>query len=233
MTGSIFRAQARSIIRALPEYRFIFADGPHFCDPGPGIVPVYQDWGPFRRWLRWLPHHKAIDSHSAVEEIQYAIDTCVKGDEGTGPVVGLMGFSQGAKLAASLLYEQEAQIKATGSAPTRYQFAILLAGRAPLVSLNPQTKSPGLVDAGDISEGFDTSKNDRSHILSLPSIHVHGLKDPGIHLHRKLLDEYCDPASTTLIEWDGDHRVPIKQADVAKIVDAVRDVVRDQAAISR
>ncbi|KAI9683992.1 MAG: hypothetical protein M1822_005819 [Bathelium mastoideum] len=231
VTGNIFRAQARSVIKALPEFRLIFADGPYFCNPGPGMVPVYQDWGPFRRWLRWLPEHKATDDESAVDEIQYAIETCIDGDEGTGSVVGLMGFSQGAKLAASLLYEQEAQVKATGSAPTQYQFAILLAGRAPLVSLSPLTKSPGLVSAGDISEGFDTSKNDRSHILSLPSIHVHGLSDPGLHLHRKLLHEYCDPTSTTLVEWDGEHRVPIKQADVQKVVDAIRDVVKNKTTI--
>ncbi|KAF2233764.1 hypothetical protein EV356DRAFT_503297 [Viridothelium virens] len=232
VTGAIFKAQARSIIKALPEFRFIFADGPYFCDPHAAIIPVYQDWGPFRRWLRWLPEHPATDAESAVEEIKYALETCANSDEGTGPIVGLMGFSQGAKLAASLLYEQEAQMKATGSASTQYQFAVLLAGRCPLVSMSSLTESPGLVSAGDVSEGFDTSKNDRSHILSLPSVHVHGLNDVGLHLHRKLLHEYCDPASTRLVEWDGEHRVPIKQKDVQKIVDAVRDVVETQTTIT-
>ena len=195
------------------------------------MIPVYKDWGPFRRWLRWLPEQPSTDTETAIEEIQYSIDTCINGDEGTGPIVGLMGFSQGAKLAASLLYEQEARMKFTGSAPTKYQFALLLAGRCPLVSLSPLTESPGLVPAGDLSEGFDTSKNDGTHMLSLPSIHVHGLKDPGLHLHRKLLNEYCDPASTILVEWDGDHRVPIKQQDVQKVVDAIRSVVKNKTTI--
>ena len=36
----VFRAQARSLIKALPSFRLVFADGPFYCAPGPGIVPV-------------------------------------------------------------------------------------------------------------------------------------------------------------------------------------------------
>ncbi|CAD0022466.1 unnamed protein product [Aureobasidium pullulans] len=98
---------AAALIKALPTFRLIFADGPSTAPPGPGIVPVYEDYGPFRRWLRWLPEHADIDDEAAIEEVMYAIETCKRGDPGTGPWVGLMGFSQGAKLAASLLYDQQ------------------------------------------------------------------------------------------------------------------------------
>ena len=67
VTGEIFRAQARSLIKYLPTFRLVFADAPFYCAPGPGIVPVYEDWGPFRRWLRWLPEHPEIDDESAAE----------------------------------------------------------------------------------------------------------------------------------------------------------------------
>ena len=195
------------------------------------MIPVYKDWGPFKRWVRWLPEQPVVPSESVVEDIYYAIDTCIKEDKGTGPIVGLMGFSQGAKLAASLLYEQEAQMKAKGASSTHYEFAVLLAGRAPMISLSPLTKCGGLVDAGDVTEEYDLSKNDRSHILTLPTIHVHGMKDGGLYLHRKLLDEYCGPISTTLVEWGGDHRVPLKQQDVQLVVDAIREVVQEQTTI--
>lgn len=31
------------------------------------------------------------------------------------------------------------------------------------------------------------------NILTLPTIHVHGLQDPGLHLHRQLLEMCCAP----------------------------------------
>ena len=227
VTGEVFRAQARSLIKNLPDFRLVFADGPFYCDPGPGIVPVYEDRGPFRRWLRWLPEHAEIDDESAIEEVMYSIETTKKEDEGTGPWVGLMGFSQGAKLSASLLYDQQIRVEKEGKAATDYKFAVLLAGRSPLVSFCEYSRSPACVSAGSISEGFKFD-GESPHILSLPTIHVHGVNDLGLHLHRKMLRQYHDPKTSTVIEWDGTHRVPIKKTDVEPIVQAIYKIAREQ-----
>ncbi|KAK5699799.1 hypothetical protein LTR97_005930 [Elasticomyces elasticus] len=220
VTGEVFRMQARALIKNLPDFRLVFADGPFFCDPGPGIVPVYQDYGPFRRWLRWLPEHPEIDDESAIEEVMYNIKTAKDEDEGDGPWVGLMGFSQGAKLSSSLLYDQQIRMEKEGKADTDYKFAVLLAGRSPLVSFS-------CVAAGAISEGFHY-EGESPHVLRLPTIHVHGVNDLGLHLHRKMLKQYHDPRSTTLIEWDGTHRVPIKKTDVEPITQAIYKLAREQ-----
>lgn len=219
--------QARSLIANLPDFRLVFADGPFLCPPGPGIVPVYADYGPFRRWLRWLPEHPEIDDDSAIEEVMYNIDTCKMEDEGDGPWVGLIGFSQGAKLAASLLYDQQIRMEKEGKAPTDYQFAVLFAGRSPLISFSEHTKHPALVPAGKVSEGHNY-RGENPHILSIPTIHVHGLADAGIHLHRRMLYQYHDPTTSTLIEWGGDHRVPIRSADVEPIAGEIMRVAREQ-----
>lgn len=230
VTGEVFAMQARSLIRHLPDFRLVFIDGPWFCDAGPGIVPVYQDYGPFRRWLRWLPDQPEIDDDAAVDELLYSIRTQMDGDAGDGPWVGLMGFSQGAKVAASLLYDQQIRRERTGAAPTDYKFAVLLAGRSPLVTLSEHSKSPALVTAGAISEGFHFD-GPSPHVLRLPTIHVHGLNDAGLHLHRKMLEQYHDPATSTVIEWDGTHRVPIKKADVEPIVAAIYRIAQEQGVV--
>ena len=227
VTGEVFQAQARALIKALSAFRLVFADGPFFCDPGPGIVPVYTEWGPFRRWLRWLPEHTEVDDESATEEVMYAISSCKDQDPGTGPWVGLMGFSQGAKLSASLLYDQQIHMKKEGKADTDYKFAVLLAGRQPLVSFSELSRNPALVNPGQLSEGFDYP-GDSEHILNLPTIHVHGLNDAGLHLHRRLKDQYCDPESVTIVEWDGAHRVPLKKTDVDLICTEIYRVARQQ-----
>ena len=226
----VFRAQARSLIKALPSFRLVFADGPFYCAPGPGIVPVYEDWGPFRRWLRWLPEHAEIDDESAAEEVFYNIEACKREDEGDGEWVGLMGFSQGAKLSASLLFDQQIHLEREGKADTDYKFAVLLAGRSPLVSFSELSRHPALVNAGAVSEGFDYH-HPSPHVLRLPTIHVHGLADAGLHLHRKMLRQYHDEESATVIEWDGAHRVPIKKTDVEPIANEIYRIAREQGVV--
>lgn len=227
VTAEIFCMQARSLIRHLPDFRLVFADGPFFCDPGPDIVPVYKDFGPFRRWLRWLPEHPAIDDELATEEVMYAIETCKHEDQGTGPWVGLMGFSQGAKLASSLLYHQQILVEKEGKADTDYKFTVLLAGRSPLVSFCQHSRSPACVNAGAMSDDFHF-ESESPHVLRLPTIHVHGLRDPSLDLHRKMLKQYHDPQAVTLVEWDGAHRVPIKKTDVERITSEIYRVARQQ-----
>lgn len=227
VNAEVFRAQSRSLIKHLPEFRLVFADGPFFCNAGPGIVPVYQEYGPFRRWLRWLPEHPLIDDDSAIEEVQYAIAACQREDPGDGPWVGLLGFSQGAKLTSSLLYDQQIRFEKEGRADTDYRFGVLLAGRSPIVSLCEHSRGPACVAPGEISEGFHF-EGDSPHVLRIPTIHVHGTNDAGLHLHQKMLRQYHDPKTTTRLEWDGDHRVPIKKTDVEPIVREIRRVAREQ-----
>ena len=47
-------------------------------------------------------------------------------------------------------------------------------------------------------------------------------------MHRKMLRQYHDEKSATVIEWDGAHRVPIKKTDVEKITDEIYRVAREQ-----
>jgi hypothetical protein len=242
VNAAIFAAQSRALVRHLQHsFRLVWADAPFFCDPHADIVGVYGSYAPFRRWLRWLPEHADIDAESCIDEIGYALRTAIEDDDragGTGEWVGLMGFSQGAKLAASLLLAQQAREgaarrKHTDTAPgltgvpgLKWSFAILLAGRAPLSNLDPALlKSQALVSAGDLSEGFQFCKAvDHEATLHAPTLHVHGLADPGLHLHRKLLHEYCEEGTATLVEWDGAHRIPIKTKDVDRVVDAIYDL---------
>jgi predicted esterase len=251
VNAAIFKVQSRALIRHLQHsFRLVWVDGPFLCEPHPDVIEVYGSYAPFRRWLRWLPEHAEIDAESCIDEIGYALRTAMEDDDrdgGTGEWVGLMGFSQGAKLSASILFEQQAReeeaqkarnMVAPGSAMPNiaWRFGILLAGRAPLSNLNPLIiSSEALVGAGDLSEGFQFCKEvDDGAILRKPTLHVHGTADPGLHLHQKLLDDYCEGGSATLVEWDGAHRIAIKTKDVDRIVDAIYDLAeRTGVAVTR
>lgn len=242
VNATIFEVQSRNLRRHLDHsFRLVWADAPFFCDPHPDIIGVYGEYAPFRRWLRWTSDHPDIGAESCIDEIGYMLRTTMEEDDrkgGTGEWVGLMGFSQGAKLSASLLLEQQAREEEArkthkpvepgliGLPGIDWRFGILLAGRAPLSNLNPELQSsPALVGAGELSEGFPfVEKVDEDAILYKPTLHVHGLVDPGLHLHQRMLREYCKKGTTTLVEWDGAHRIPIKTKDVDKVVGAIYDL---------
>ena len=130
-------------------------------------------------------------------------------------------------MTSSLLYDQQIHLEKEGKSSTDYKFGVLLAGRSPIVSFSELSKSPATVAAGAISEGFQFD-GESPHVLRIPTIHVHGLNDAGLHLHRKMLRQYHDPKTTTVIEWDGTHRVPIKKTDVEPITDAIYKLARAQ-----
>jgi predicted esterase len=210
------------------------------CDPHPDVVDIYSSFGPFRRWIRFLPEHPEIDAGICIKAIGHSLRVAIEKDDregGRGEWVGLMGFSQGAHLAASVLLEQQTRedmayrqgrnpdIGFSGVRDLRWRFGILLAGKAPLSNLNPEVLiSPALVTAGDLLGYQSNDEVDENLLLRVPTLHVHGMADPGLPLHRELLHKYCAQESTTLIEWEGAHRIPIKSRDVEIVIEAIYDI---------
>ncbi|KAL8784612.1 MAG: hypothetical protein Q9213_003867 [Squamulea squamosa] len=235
----IFRMQCRVLEHSLRHcFRLVYAEGPFPAQPGPDVTSVYRNYGPFKAWQLStpLPDDRSIEEQdrAVVDQISAAMDATMHADDqqgATGEWVGLLGFSQGAKIAASILFAQQARRQRRSERNgnwSNFRFGLLLAGRGPLVWLAPELPMPqGLVNA---SRPYNTMATDEpkfseddsdDHVLRTPTIHVHGLRDPGLELHRKMLQRYCNPCCATLLEWDGGHRVPIKTKDVHAVVEQV------------
>jgi pimeloyl-ACP methyl ester carboxylesterase len=233
----IFKTQCRVISRKLkPYFRLLYAEAPFNSGPGPDVVSVYADWGPFKRWF---PEH-GVGDRAAIEAIDNAIKTAMIEDDRSGaigPWVGLLGFSQGAKLAASLMFRQQVRVQELGQAQARsdWKFAVLLAGRSPIVSLDPDVfRSSMLSNPSQIELSAPPELGDimgEEHVLKLPTIHVHGLADSGLHFHRELLDNYCSLESARVLEWDGAHRVPLKSADVNPLIEEILNLAKEIGAL--
>lgn len=214
----IFRAQCRGIVKHLHrEFRFVFAQAPFPSVAGPDVLSVYKEWGPFRRWLDSPPDDSEFPSQDTVIDLDRALEDAMNRDTmkgATGEWAGVMGFSQGAKLAASLLYRQQ-----EGRSKTNFRFGILLAGSAPLAILDQDW------DLEAIFKSLPKSTHPDS-MLSIPTIHMHGLQDAGLHRHRQLY-ESCRRDTARLLEWDGNHRVPIKSKDLLPLVQQIREISQD------
>ncbi|KAH7041157.1 serine hydrolase-domain-containing protein [Microdochium trichocladiopsis] len=125
--AAIFEQQLQPLIRRLPaHYQYDFVDGPVPVNPAPGIAD--HSAGPYLAW-----HRRSFSDE--VEEAHGFLSSIVSED---GPYDGVIGFSQGAGMAAGLLiaastWGGEAAAAAQGAAPP-FRFAIFLCSQLPLAT---------------------------------------------------------------------------------------------------
>ena len=238
----IFRAQCRVLERSLSSiFRLCYAQAPFTSHPGSDVTAVYKTFGPFRAWLRWRLEDPEIDNVIAVTLIESAVRDAIRKDDemgGRGAWVAVLGFSQGAKLGASILFDQQLRAErgiARKNDWPEFKFGVLLAGRGPLVSISPELGTLlGMADASSPSVLNPSEERDfppMERPLTVPTVHVHGLQDPGLELHRKMLRRCCDAKSARLVQWEGEHRVPIKTNDIIAVVNQIFATARETGII--
>lgn len=204
---------------------------------------------PYRRWLppTAVQGGEACDIGLSEKEVRGRVERAcreaMEGDEdagGTGEWVGIVGFSQGGKMAGSLLFDTQLRLGSgtssrnsdsedesvqQGFAGVMWRFAIIIAGQEPLVRLSEYGEGcKRLVDASGDVYGEGWVRDEMEDRLRLPTIHVHGLKDKWLEGHKRLLEEVCKNENARLVEWDGDHRLPVKSEDLTRVLEAVLDV---------
>ncbi|KID81978.1 citrinin biosynthesis oxydoreductase CtnB [Metarhizium guizhouense ARSEF 977] len=205
----IFRAQCRVISAHLKgHFRLVFAEGRLPAQPGPDVLSVYREWGPFQAWFPGsLSHHQPQtadqDATDALDKIEEALLDPMDVDErlgATGPWVGLLGFSQGAKACASVLLRQQQTLQAAGRALFSFSFGIPVAGRGPLVC-DPAVSRGNGAWCFDDDAYVDGAKYVFQPKLQIPTAHVHGSQDPGLEFHRRMLEDCATPVKPP--SWNG------------------------------
>ncbi|CEJ81532.1 hypothetical protein VHEMI01653 [[Torrubiella] hemipterigena] len=217
VNSEIFATQCRALIKQLSEFRLVFADAPFTSEAGPGILPTFKDFGPFRRWLRWKSSQPELSDDEAATALVKAIEDCKASDAGSGKWLGILGFSQGAKIAGSLLYNQQR------GGEGDYKFGVLMAGRSPFVNLGREPHM-SLIGAGVISRSASELPLPEKK-LQIPTVHVLGLRDADVEWHRSMAHGFCE--DPRIVEWDGGHRIPIKPVDVTAVTDEIHAIVEE------
>ncbi|KAL4877348.1 serine hydrolase-domain-containing protein [Aspergillus karnatakaensis] len=119
-SAEIFEKQMSLICSMIGEsHDYVFLDGPVSCGPAkevPRNVP-----GPFYNWYDGLSSSQARDAHDLVKDVI----------EDDGPFDGVIGFSQGASLALSILYHHEIRHP---DRPPPFRFAIFFCA---VLSISP------------------------------------------------------------------------------------------------
>lgn len=217
------------------DFRFVFVDGPWLSDMHEDLKLVYSDMGPCYRWANWSQRHPPIDDSSAIKKVEGCLMKAMDNDEGKGEWVGLLGFSQGAALAFSILLENQLRLQrdpwARAFTGVNWRFGVIMAGRAPPYSLSSITqKSQHFSSLTQAPRGWEKALSSAPfpNRLRTPTLHVHGLQDVGIELHRDLLKYFTSPSHTKLVEWDGAHRIPFRSADAQETTEAMLEIANAQ-----
>lgn len=235
--------QTRALREKLASsFRFVFANGPFFCEPGPGMLPVYEGAGPFRRWFRWFNSHRTLKPKYHIEAIRRCLEDAIADDNESGacgPWVGILGFSQGARLAASMLFESQRRqtLRENGETPEGYEgpldftiwdrdwnFAIFISGPAPLIALSPNVGDLPLQGPTELilcQEELEKQDIKGKCSIKRPTLHVIGVHDEWAPSQKILYDAYCSEESKNIFEWEGDHRVPFHSPEVDQICELV------------
>jgi predicted esterase len=230
--AEIFRMQCRAIEASLQsQFRFCYAEAPFPSPAGPDILLVYKEYGPFRRWLLSTnPNDQEAETEDTLATLEKSLAATMHSDDlqgATGSWVGILGFSQGAKVAASMFLYQQTQVEISEAkeAIPKFRFAVLMAGRAPISMDRKLYTVPRVADNPD--DPIPGSRNFHSEkIIEGPTIHMHGLQDLGLKFHRIWVNKCCKEGSTTVIEWEGNHRLPIKPKDVSLVVHAINEAIK-------
>ena len=210
--GNIFKFQTAKIRHLLRlQYQFVFVDGPVRARAGPGVVPFFRGWGPFRRWVRDNISGTKEERKKRFEDDQTAAAEALEKTlrEFDAKVVGVMGFSIGGGVAAALLQRTQQTKPGNEGCHERakawcdLEFGVFLMGVPP---------------ARDADE-FD----DNLPKIRLPTVQVYGLRDPWLEKSRVLLKDYSEGSieDHLTLEFDVGHEINFTDEQHKSIVDAI------------
>ena len=204
-SAMIFAMQTRKIQHALRQhFRFVFIDGPFESPPGPGVMPFFEGCGPYWRWVK-------TKGRSDMEVRQLLRKTL---KEDGGPFVGVLGFSQGARLAAGIMVEQQDKGHVEGA---KFRFAACFNGTYPAILLAQESPEASRLSSDRELPAWDEAYN---HHIPLPSVHVHGRMDPYVRAS-KLLAQCFDVEAARVFEFENGHCLPTLTSDNDRVAEEI------------
>ncbi|TVY13070.1 putative esterase azaC [Lachnellula arida] len=198
-----------------PDFQLVYFDAPFTRSAGPGVLPAFdaESFRPYKTWFKG--EDAASQDGSGYDGARDGVDRVWEmmrgaGEGGGGEWIAAMGFSQGSRVVGGLLLDQQVRAKAgleRGDGDIELRFGVLcMGGGAPMISAASRDAQPGELE-----------------LVSIPTFHLHGLKDANLLPGRKQLATYYDPQTTKLMEIDYHHAMPWNHEDLHGFVKFLKD----------
>ncbi|KAF4960433.1 hypothetical protein FSARC_10493 [Fusarium sarcochroum] len=179
------------------SHNYEYVDGGEPNPPAPGLEAfISPDEG-----LAYYDQRSAESVLTAVDDLSEYIAE-------EGPFDGVLGFSQGASLAAMIM------VRARHANPPPFQFAIFFCAGLPY--------SEKALRAGELK--FLRVEDTTGPIIHVPTANIFGTKDPDVSYSKALVD-LCQPWGRVVLDHGAGHeipRVPVETVDdMARAVEKV------------
>jgi len=225
-SAEIFEMQTEGFRNLLPEhFDYDFLEGEKEVPPAPLVAKVFP--GPYMSYLTDYSVGSIEEQHEFIMNIV---------DE-EGPFDGVMGFSQGASLAASILIHHQIE---KPWLPPPFRVAVFLCAiyahsrnsldgkdvtdKVPASELPDRRRSTDSGYSSDDDSGRDSIRvfyaDSTKARIQIPTAHLYGENDSYLHESLEIVD-LCDQRLSLEFKHKGGHEVPMDAVSNKKIRDII------------
>ncbi|KAL4878332.1 serine hydrolase FSH [Aspergillus karnatakaensis] len=232
--SSIYEIQCSFLTNLLADTLTLeFFDAPFPRSAGPGVLPAFEDYGPYASWFDTDDRRSEEERNDGsgfdatgrdgIERVYKLMQA--RSGPGKGEWVGVMGFSQGTRVAGGLLLDQQRREEVASQGENGN-----VNGNG-----NGNGVSPGhgfnfkfgvcCMGGGRPMESEVAYKlTNPSTTIHIPTLHMHGLKDEYLELGREQLAKYYDPATAQLYEINYHHAMPWVKAEAEELARLIKEL---------
>jgi Serine hydrolase (FSH1) len=200
-------AAVRYDLERTGDATFTFIDADFEGEAALEAVDIYDgpfyDWFPFDRQVRLAWAEGILRAHAIVEAAVTEL----------GPFDGILGFSQGATIAGSILLKEALQEK-FDTMP--FKCAVLIGGPRPFEIWSPGANRVTMKRA---------SGRELGQVLRVPTLHIVGKQDPWYGDCVSMM-ELCDEEVASLYAYEGAHPLPTSQNINAVMASEIRQLIK-------
>ncbi|KJZ74255.1 hypothetical protein HIM_06261 [Hirsutella minnesotensis 3608] len=189
-----------------PLYKFVGYDGVMAINELVGRLQSFPASNAPEDTIRQLVRGDDVYSGDAVRRTVDRLLDIIQADP---EIEGILGYSEGAMTAATLILEEKLRWESQG-VPRRIKCAIFFAGWPP-VRLLEQTVEPMLADESE-------------DLIDVPTCHIIGCKDPYVHGALALFN-MCDPDTAQLFDHGQGHTLPRDEKTISELACYVQTTI--------
>ncbi|KAK4187503.1 serine hydrolase FSH [Podospora australis] len=234
--ATIFRIQNRYLSSLLsPHFELVYIEGFHPCPAGPGVLPFFEGIEPY---YKWLPDTNILNSSPGALEnldgngkvvVQESLHwedlpRLVSEYNKQGEVVGILGFSQGAKVGFHLArYLQRHQ-------PGKIKFFVAICGTSPFQGVGavspPEEETDPRAELVQQSLTGD-AKAGLGRVKGVMNIHVIGAQDKWRKESEGLVEFFeKDDHKRKVVRFGGGHQCPPEDKVNKEIVGYILEALK-------
>lgn len=202
-----------ALLRLLEDrFDFIFVDAPIESEPGPHVLPVFENEGPYYCWLGVEDAPQDLPGSDEVDSKMLLLD---KLEESHGHVVGILGFSQGAAVGLELLFRDQRR-REMALPSVGYCFGAFVGGYSLPLLLHESNSSSGASTPLDSETTGPFIAN-----LQIPTIHAIGSRDLFAKPDKGFRDWVENQPSAASFSFEGGHEMPRRTEDVLYLANEI------------